>query len=354
VRSVAVLLCLLLVVAGVGAWLIYAPAGPAAGTPDAQAIFVDIAPGSGTAGISALLERAGVIRSRYAFDLLRAVKGGTLKAGEYRFNHPAPVSEVYTRLVRGDVFTIAVTIPEGYNIFDIANAFATAGLANRDAFLAAERTEAGLIADLSPGAASLEGYLYPDTYRFPRTASPETMLAAMVRRFRQEAAQLGLSAETGHTVARTVTMASLIEKEVAVDSERPVVAGVFENRLHRGIPLATDPTIIYAAELAGRWRGTIYASDLHFESPYNTYRRAGLPPGPICNPGAAALRAAIHPTETDYLYFVADAQGHSRFAATLDEHTRNVQAYRKATGEVKPPPPPKPAAKKRATGKRRR
>ena len=140
-------------------------------------------------------------------------------------------------------------------------------------------------------------------------------------------------------------------------AERPMVAGVFENRLHRGIPLATDPTIIYAAELAGRWSGTIHASDLQFDSPYNTYRHAGLPPGPICSPGAAALKAALHPTETDYLYFVADAQGHSRFAATLEEHSRNVQAYRKATGEVTAPPKqtlPAPVSPKRSVKAKRR
>lgn len=364
-RFVALLLVLVLIVAGVSAWLVYAPVGPAEGTRDTQAIFVDIAPGSGTRAIGERLQEAGAIRSRYAFALLRALKGGTLKAGEYRFNHPASATEVYARLVRGDVFTIAVTIPEGYNIFDIAGAVAASGLVGRDAFLAAERKQVDLIADLSPGAASLEGYLYPDTYRFPRTATPESILATMVRRFRQESALLGLSDQTSETnpqtISRIVTMASLIEKEVAVAAERPMVAGVFENRLHRGIPLATDPTVIYAAVLAGRWRGAIHESDLQFDSPYNTYRHAGLPPGPICSPGAAALKAALHPAETDYLYFVADAQGHSRFAATLDEHSRNVQAYRKAIGEVAPPQAPLPApaaprapAKKPGNAKHRR
>ena len=342
-KSLAALLVFVLIVAGVGAWLLYAPVGPAPGTPDNQAVYVDIAPGSSTRSIAAQLQRAGVVRSRYAFALVRAIKGGTLKAGEYRFNHPANLTEVYTRIERGDVFTIAVTIPEGYNIFDIAAAFANAGIAHRDAFLQAERQQTDLIADLSPSAASLEGFLYPDTYRFPRTATPQSILAVMVRRFRQAAAQLELSPDSGRSVAQIVTMASLIEKEVAVPSERPLVAGVFENRLRRGIPLATDPSIIYAAELAGRWRGTIYASDLHSDSPYNTYKHAGLPPGPICNPGAAALKAAITPAQTDFLYFVADAQGHSRFAATIDEHSRNVRQYRQAIGELKPPPPPPPA-----------
>ena len=346
-RFVAVLLLVVLVVAGLGAWLVYAPVGPAVGTPDAQAVFVDIPAGSGTQAIAQKLESAGVVRSRYAFELMRVVKGGTLKAGEYRFNHPADVAEVYGRIARGDVYTVALTIPEGYSIFDIAAAVDAAGLGKKDAFLEAERKDVDLITDLSPGAASLEGYLYPDTYRFARTATAETMLGAMVRRFRQEAAQLGVSGEDGRSVEQVVTMASLVEKEVAVPGERPLVAGVFENRLKRGIPLATDPSIIYAAELAGRWRGTIYASDLQFQSAYNTYKHAGLPPGPICNPGAASLKAAMDPAETDYLYFVADAQGHSRFAATMDEHEKNVHAYREAIGEVKAPVAEKKPVKRR-------
>jgi UPF0755 protein len=334
----------LLAVAAVGGYLVYTPFGPAAGTTDDAATYIDIAPGTGTQAIAAQLERAGVVRSRYGFDLLRAVKGGKLLAGEYRFNHPAPATEVYQRMVRGDVYTIAVTIPEGYNIFEVAQAVEIAGLGPSGAFLAAERSQTALIADLSPDAASLEGYLFPDTYRFTRHATPAQMLAAMVRRFRQVAAQLGLS----DGVARTVTMASLVEKEVSQDAERPLVAGVFVNRLAQGIPLATDPSVIYAALLAGRYRGTIYASDLQADSPYNTYRHAGLPPGPICNPGLAALKAAISPAVTDYLYFVADASGHSRFSATLKEHAEQVQAYRKATGQMTVP------ASKPKTGKKLR
>lgn len=336
-RFLAVLFLLVLVAAAWLAWEALSPTGPAF---EAEAVFVDIHPGTGTPGIAAELQRAGVIRNRHVFELLRLIKGGTLKAGEYRFAHPASATEVYDRIARGDIFTVALTIPEGYNIFDIAQAVATAGLGSRDTFLAAERSDTALIADLSPHAASLEGFLFPDTYRFARNAGAHVILAAMVRRFRQQAAQLGLAAQPPAQLDRTVILASLIEKEVAVGSERPLVAGVFENRLAQGIPLATDPTIIYAAELAGRWRGTIHASDLKFDSPYNTYIHAGLPPGPICNPGVAALQAAVSPAKTDYLYFVADAQGHSRFASTLAEHTRNVMAYRQAIGQMPVPTPP--------------
>ncbi len=316
------------VFAAVGGFFVFeVPYGPRAET------FVDIPAGTGTVGMAARLKAGGVIRSAPAFEAMRKLRGGTLHAGEYRFDHPVRLGEVYARIARGDVYTRTLVIPEGYNIFDIAAAVQAAGLGSAQAFLAAEQGDTGLIADLSPRAASLEGFLFPDTYRFSRHATPEMMVAAMVRRFRQVAGQIGLADGTdlaGADVARTVTMASLIEKEVAVDAERGLVGGVFVNRLAQGMPLATDPTVIYAALLNGRWRGTIYRSDLQFDSPYNTYLHAGLPPGPIANPGVASLKAAMHPARTDYLYFVADAQGHSRFSRDLKEHTAAVAAYRQA------------------------
>ncbi len=172
---------------------------------------------------------------------------------------------------------------------------------------------------------SLEGYLFPDTYRFSRHATPAMMLAAMTRRFGQEALRLGLA---GPAVPRVVTMASLVEREVHMDAERPVVAGVFENRLRRGMPLQTDPAVAYASLLRGTWTGVIHRSELQSDSPYNTYAHTGLPPGPICNPGIAAMEAALHPAATEYLYFVANADGTTRFATTLAEHSANVAAYR--------------------------
>jgi UPF0755 protein len=235
---------------------------------------------------------------------------------------------VYDRLRRGDVYYRVVTVPEGYNLFDIATAVEAAQLATRDDFLTAAHKDTALIADLDPTATSLEGYLYPDTYRFQRSDTPMTILHAMVKRFRQEATQIGLKGDVHHTV----TLASLVEKETPVASDRPLVASVMENRLRDNMPLMTDPTVIYAAMLENRYRGTIYQSDLQRDSAYNTYRHTGLPPGPICSPGAASLKAALHPAATDYLYFVADprASGHSLFAKTLEEHQRNVAAYRQA------------------------
>jgi UPF0755 protein len=326
-RLVKILLGLVLVAALACTFVLEWPYGPDTET------FVEIAPGTGTAGIAQQLEQAGVIRSATAFEAMKAwkarggVKPETLKAGEYRFNHPAAMEEVYKRLVAGDVYTVTLTVPEGFNIFDIAAAAADAGFGTREDFLAAERAHTGLIAQWSPGAASLEGYLFPDTYRFNRHSTPAQILAAMVKRFSQVAARLGMTQD----VARTVTMASLVEREVHVDSERPKVASVFENRLAAGMPLQTDPSVVYASMLAGTWTGAIHLSELHSDAPYNTYRHTGLTPGPICNPGVASLKAALHPAQTRYLYFVAEADGATRFAETLAEHNANVAVYRESS-----------------------
>jgi UPF0755 protein len=312
-----------LVAAGAAAWLVLTPFGPETET------FVELAPGSTTARIGRQLEAAGVVRSRLAFALMRGWKRGTLRAGEYRFDHPAPLTEVYARILRGDVFTKTVTIPEGASVFDIAARLEQAGFGARQEFLDAQAAEAWLAADLDPGAKSLEGYLFPDTYHFARKATPGQICAAMVRRFRAVAGQLGLKGN----VHRVVTMASLVERETAVDAERPLVASVFENRLAKNMPLMADPAVIYGLELEGRWRGAIHQSDLNRNTPYNTYLHTGLPPGPVANPGARSLRAAMEPAKTDYLYFVAagaNPQGRSLFSTTLDEQNRNVAGYRHA------------------------
>jgi UPF0755 protein len=297
------------------------PAGPAAET------FVEVVPGMGSRAIAAVLADKGIIRSRYAFDLWHVLRGGTLKAGEYRFDQRATLPAVYNRLVRGDVYTRTVTIPEGFNLFDIAQAVEDAQLGSRESFLAAANKDVALIADLDPGAKNLEGYLFPDTYRFQRHQPPSQLLAVMVRRFRQASASIGMSGD----YHRLVTLASLVEKETPVAGDRPLVASVLQNRLAQEMPLMTDPTVIYAAMLEKQYRGTIYQSDLKRDSAYNTYRHTGLPPGPICSPGIASLQAAMHPANSKFLYFVADAggSGHSRFATTLEEHERNVAAYRR-------------------------
>jgi UPF0755 protein len=337
------LFLLALIVAAGAAWFVFLPAGPSSET------FVEIAPGSSSTQIGIELERAGIVRSRYAFDLVRIWKRGVLKAGEYRFDHPVPVTEVYGRIARGDVFTLAVTVPEGATRFEIAARLEQAGLVKREAFLAVTGNGAGgdtaLIADLDPQARSLEGYLFPDTYRFPRKANAGQIAGVMVRRFRTAAAGIGLmsagagsvGAGSAHDVHDVVTLASLVERETAVNAERPLVASVLSNRLAKKMPLMTDPAVIYGLQVEGKWRGSIYQSDLTYDTPYNTYRHAGLPPGPIANAGLPSLKAAMQPAATDYLYFVAagaDPQGKSRFAATLDEHNKNVASYRLAVKQA--------------------
>ncbi|HUB51188.1 MAG TPA: endolytic transglycosylase MltG [Terracidiphilus sp.] len=322
-RLLASLFLVALAVAGGATWLALTPYGPTTET------FVDLNPGSSTINIGQTLEKAGVIRSQFAFDLIRALRRGNLRAGEYRFDHPETPVEVYARIARGDIYTRALTVPEGSNVFDIAARVEQDGFGSRQDFLDAVVQKTSLIADLDPAARSLEGYLFPDTYRFARNVKPEQIVGAMVKRFRVVAAQLGLK-DNFHQV---VTIASLVERETAVDSERPLVASVFDNRLHRNMPLMTDPAVIYGLELEGIWRGSIFASDLKRDTAYNTYLHAGLPPGPIANPGIPSLRAAMNPADTNYLYFVAEganAQGRSSFAETLDEHNREVANYRRA------------------------
>ena len=317
------LFVLVLLAAGAAGWAIFTPFGPSTET------FVEIPVGSPTARIAQQLEAAGVVRNQFAFDLWRWVRRGKLKAGEYRFDHPVPLTEVYNRIARGDVFTVAVTVPEGASVFDVANRLEQAGISTRDEFLDQQARLVELVSDIDPQARTLEGYLFPDTYRFPRRTSVSQVAAAMVRRFRVIAAEIGLK-ENVHNV---VTLASLIERETALESERPLVASVFENRLAKHMPLMTDPSIIYGLEVRRQWRGSIYQSDLKRDTPYNTYLHPGLPPGPIANPGLPSLRAALNPPQTNYLYFVAagaNPQGKSLFATTLEEHTRNVSGYRRA------------------------
>ncbi len=307
------------------AWALLSPTEPPAKT------FVLLHPGYSTRRIASELKAAGVIRSEQAFNLWHYIHRRPLQAGEYLFEQPANLIDVQKRLARGDVYFHTVVVPEGFTMFDIARAVEAAGLGSADDFLKVAQSDTALIADLAPGAPSLEGYLFPDTYQFSRMQTMQDMAAAMVKQFRQVARQIGLIAAPGTTdIERTVTMASIIEKETAVAEERPLVASVYYNRLAKNIALDADPSIIYAELLAGTYTGALHHDDMQFDSPYNTYRHAGLPPGPIGNPGKSAMEAAMHPAQTDYYYFVADAAGHHRFARTIEEHDKNVAAYRRA------------------------
>jgi UPF0755 protein len=313
---------LLLAVAVWVAWAIYLPV-----SPEGQK-SVMLRQGWSSRRIARELKNAGVIRSTAGFLIVHYIHLRPLKAGEYLFDRPANAEVVYDRLARGDIYFHTVIVPEGFNMFDVAAAIEQSGLGTRNDFLQQARNDLTLIADIDPQATSLEGYLFPDTYRFTRTQNMHDMIAAMVHRFRQEAHTLGLDRD----VHRVVTMASIVEKETAVPAERPLVAGVYYNRLDKNMALGADPSVIYAALLDGRYTGVIHQSDLQSESRYNTYKYPGLPPGPIANPGVASLQAALHPEKSDYLFFVSDAQGHHRFARTAEEHNRNVGLYRRAVG----------------------
>lgn len=308
---------------GWAAWQVYFPMAP----PASAAVLLH--PGYSTRHIAAELKRQGVIRSELAFEVWHAMhRKRSLKAGEYHFDHPATLREVHDRIARGDVYFHVVTIPEGYTIFDIAKTMQDSGLAPANDFLRVARNRTDLIADMAPEAKSLEGYLFPSTYQFTRTQSLDDMVAAMVHQFRQVAQQIGLNSE----VHRVVTMASIVEKETAVADERPMVASVYYNRLAQRMALDADPGVIYAQLLSGTYTGSLHHADLAVNSPYNTYRFPGLPPGPIGNPGQSSLQAALHPAQTQFLYFVADGNGHHRFARSLEEHNRNVVAYRRSLG----------------------
>lgn len=334
IKLVLLLLILstLVVAAGLLAYAAYQVVTPIA---PAKAELITLPRGMSTPQMANILEEKHAIRSRWAFDALHLLKKGTLKAGVYRFVEPATVLTVYERIRAGDVYTISVTIPEGSNIFDIAERLAEKKLCPEQAFLNVAEHDTALLRNLDPKAPSLEGYLFPDTYKFSPGISVTEIASTMVEQFRKEVEPLGLLRQTATqpSLHEVVTLASLIERETPIPSERPLVASVFYNRLAQNMPLMTDPSVIYAAELAHRYRGIIYESDLKFDSPYNTYLHAGLPPGPISNPGLPSIEAAMHPAHTDYLYFVAasdNPSGRSVFSATLAQHNKDVAAYRLA------------------------
>lgn len=321
-KKVAVLLAIAALAAG---WALLSPYRGFEGDT-----YVDIPRGTGAVGIAQALADGGVIRYPWQFWLMRATHpSAKLQAGEYRFATAASVREVFDRIARGDIFYFEFTVPEGSNIFDIARALEAQGVMAVEDFLSAA-TDASSIRDLAPKAKTLEGYLFPSTYRLSHHTTPAQLCKRMTDEFRKEWNRLaaGQTAE----VHRTVTLASLIEKETGVAEERPLIAGVFTNRLEKGMRLECDPTTIYAALLDKRYRGAIHRSDLASANPYNTYQNAGLPPGPIANPGAQALTAALHPAETNYLFFVAKPSGDSHhFSASIAEHEKAVEAYRRAS-----------------------
>jgi UPF0755 protein len=293
-------------------------------------VFVELPPGTGVAGIASRLAAAGVIPDVWTFRLGARFSRADrrLRAGEYRFAGPTSPREVLARLVAGDVFTRPVTFPEGLTIVEMGEVFERSGLGSAGDFVRAAG-DVSLVRAFDPDARSLEGYLFPDTYAWPRRESAPDAVRAMVSGFDRafDSALRAAAASRGLSVREALTLASIIEKETGRADERPLISAVFQNRLKAGMPLQCDPTVIYALMLAGRWDGNVRKADLEMRSPYNTYVVRGLPPTPIASPGRASLEAAVHPADVPYLYFVSRNDGTHVFAKTLAEHNRNVAKY---------------------------
>ncbi|HKW01308.1 MAG TPA: endolytic transglycosylase MltG [Vicinamibacterales bacterium] len=329
-KRIGILFLLLLVAAAGGAWWMKTRLETPYKGFDAQEVFVDLPSGIGVSAIGERLTDAGVVPDPWTFRLVAHLDhvDRKLQAGEYRFAEPATPHEVAARLARGDVYTHPITFPEGLTSVEMADIFGKSGLGTAAEFRAAAK-ETSLVADLDPDAESLEGYLFPSTYALARRAGATATVQAMVTEFNKAFdPQLRLDAAARNMTPRdVVTLASIIEKETARPEERPIVSAVYQNRLKIGMPLQCDPTVIYAMMLAGTWNGNIRRTDLQMDSPYNTYRHAGLPPGPIASPGKSSLEAAVHPADVKYLYFVSRNDGTHVFATTLEEHNRNVAKY---------------------------
>jgi UPF0755 protein len=291
--------------------------------------FVEIPPGTALAEIGHRLVEGGVVKDRATFRYAIWATGDArrLQAGEYRFDRPMTAVDVVRKIARGEVYLRPITFREGLTIREMARTYEERGFGTADDFRRAAG-HAALIADLDPAARDLEGYLFPETYALPRRATAATLVQTMVQRFRKHVADLQADVTaSGRTVREVVTLASIVERETGKGEERPLIAAVYLNRLRIGMGLQCDPTVIYALERAGRYTGNLTRDDLAFDSPYNTYRYAGLPPGPIAAPGRASLDAAVHPASVPYLYFVSRNDGSHVFATTLEEHNRNVQEY---------------------------
>jgi UPF0755 protein len=331
--GLAILLLLLLVPAGMMAWSWWKLQSPYKGYAG-PAHQVTIAPGTGASRVLEILEREGVLADAklarsYLIYFMRDPK---IQAGEYQFRGPMTTAQVLRMLERGETLSHSVTLIEGLTLEEAAEQLAREGFGRREVFLDLMRSPR-LIADLDPDAPDLEGYLFPETYRFASGAGEreivETMVKTFRRRFDRDVRPRLAQGPPGRSLRQVVTLASIVEKEAKASSERPLIAAVYQNRVDRKIGLAADPTVIYALKRLGRWNGNLRREDLRMESPYNTYRWAGLPPGPICSPGLASLAAAADPADVPYLYFVSRNDGTHVFSETLAEHNRNVETWQR-------------------------
>lgn len=301
--------------------------------PGGENISFEIEAGGSVAAIARDLQEQGVIRRAWPLLLAYRLFHGraSLKAGEYVLPRPFSSRDVLLAVIEGRIRLHPLTIPEGLTRMEISRHLADEYGLNTERFLAAS-SQTDPIRDWDNRAGDLEGYLFPETYHFPKGSSPERIVSAMVRQFRESfipewrrrAEELGLS------IRDVVILASLIEEETALPAERPMVSAVFHNRLRIGMKLDCDPTIVYALKREGRYTGRLRTRDLRWDTPFNTYLYRGLPPGPITNPGRSSLQAALYPSGDDYLYFVSRNDGSHHFSATYREHRDAVNRYQRS------------------------
>jgi UPF0755 protein len=314
-RALLILLVAVLVAAGAAVYFYRGVVTPFGAFTGEQ--FVTIDQGSSVGAMGRRLAEAGVVRDARSFQIAARIKGAEkrLQAGEYRFDRKATPLEIVDRIARGDVFVRPITFPEGRTIAEMAALYEERGF--------------GAASDFEQAAGNREGYLFPSTYRLPRNATARALVGLMLQSFEKafDADLRAAATALGMSEREAVTMASLVEEEAQKPDERPMISAVYHNRLKIGMGLQCDATVIYALQRAGRWNGNITKADLSMDSPYNTYRYRGLPPGPIANPGRASLEAAVKPANVPYLYYVSRNDGSHAFASTLDEHNRNVQQY---------------------------
>jgi UPF0755 protein len=327
----AILITAVFLVAAVTGWIVRALSAPAGRTAGGESAVFEVGKGWSARAVLDRLGRDGLVRDPVPLRLACRIfyPEERFKAGEYLFSPPLPAKAALFRIFGAHVHLEPLTVPEGLTGDEIA-ALLRPGDAEKAAAFRRAMLDPGPIADLDPRARDLEGYLFPETYNLPRQAPDVDIVAAMVSRFREvfDEPRRRRAAEIGLSVRDVVTLASLIEKETAIPAERPLVSAVFHNRLRIGMKLDCDPTVVYALKREGLYKGRLLLKDLKFPSPYNTYLHAGLPPGPIANPGLASLDAALTPSSDAYLYFVARGDGSHRFSRTLGEHLEAVKRFR--------------------------
>ncbi len=350
-RTIFVLV--LLAAAGCAAYFWYAIERPYGVIP-AEGVFVEIPHGASQRAVSHLLESRGIVRSSFAFEFYaRRHPKRSLLAGQYFFDHSLSGKDVYWKIANGDIYEQPFTVKEGDTIFDIANNLAVANYVKAADFLAAAK-DASQIQDIAPGAKTLEGFLFPATYNLPLHATANDLTAMMVRKFKEALQRIAADRldplTPGTPLLSVITLASLVEAETPKPDERPLVAGVYANRLRKDMLLQCDPTVAYALKQVNRYKPPLLLKDLSYDSPYNTYVNGGLPPGPIDNPGESAIRASLSPATTDYLFFVANTQGGHFFAATLAEHNQNVAKYHRLLNRESADPPVPEAPQSQTAG----